>query len=69
MDLSTKTVFVSRNVHFHENIFPFATDVKDFFDPFLLKLMLLLLVLIWKLLLLLLASQILNLILLVLVIP
>ena len=34
MNLSTKTVFVSRDVHFHENIFPFATDVKDFSDPF-----------------------------------
>ena len=34
MDLSTKTVFISRDVHFHENIFPFATDVKDFSDPF-----------------------------------
>lgn len=37
MDLYTKTIFVSKDVHFHENIFPFATDVKDFSDPFVTK--------------------------------
>ena len=34
MNLSTKAVFVSRDVYFHENIFPFATTVQDFSDPF-----------------------------------
>ena len=34
MNLSTKTVFVSRDVYFHENNFPFATYVQDFSNPF-----------------------------------
>ena len=34
MNLSTKTVFVSRDVYFHENTFPFAVFVHDFSDPF-----------------------------------
>ena len=34
MNLSTKTVFVSRDVYFHENTFPYATSVHDFSDPF-----------------------------------
>lgn len=37
MNLSTKTVFVSRDVHCHEKIFPFANNVKDFFDPFVIE--------------------------------
>lgn len=34
MNMSTKIVFVSRDVYFHENTFPFATAVKDFSNPF-----------------------------------
>ena len=34
LDLSTNTVFVSKDVVFHEHIFPFASDKCDFSDPF-----------------------------------
>ena len=35
LDLSTKTVFISRDVLFYENVFPSA-EVTDFTDPFVL---------------------------------
>ena len=34
MNLSTKTVFVSRDVYFHENTFPFVASIHDFSVPF-----------------------------------
>lgn len=34
LNLSTNTVFVSRDVVFHEHIFPFASNKCDFSNPF-----------------------------------
>ena len=34
LDLSTKTVFTSRDVIFHENHFPYVQGTTDFNDPF-----------------------------------
>ena len=36
MDLTTNTVFSSRDVIFHENVFPFSASASDFTDPFIL---------------------------------
>lgn len=35
-DLSTNTIFVSRDVVFHEHIFPFASDKYDYSNPFII---------------------------------
>ena len=37
LDFSTDTVFISRDFHFYENIFPFATASCDFSNPFVSK--------------------------------
>ena len=35
MDLATHSIFVSRDVHFHETIFPFQSDLfSQHIDPF-----------------------------------
>ena len=36
LDLTTSTVFTSRDVIFHENVFPFSASASDFTDPFIL---------------------------------
>ena len=36
LDLTTNTVFTSRDVIFHENVFPFSALASDFIDPFIL---------------------------------
>lgn len=35
LDMSTNTIFVSRDIVFHEDTFPFATTESDLLDPFI----------------------------------